>query len=67
MLSDLAALTPPLIVAGVFAIGVVVFLRRQLGPAEPADDGRGTEITDDNGNADGTDHPCDPSADRRKV
>ncbi len=31
MLQDLAALTPPLVVCAAFLIGVVLFLRRQMG------------------------------------
>ena len=31
MLQDLAALTPPLVVCGAFLVGVVLFLRRQMG------------------------------------
>jgi hypothetical protein len=31
MLADLAALTPPLVVCVAFLIGVVIFLRRQMG------------------------------------
>jgi hypothetical protein len=32
MWQDLAALTPPLVVCVAFIIGLVIFLRRQLGP-----------------------------------
>jgi hypothetical protein len=32
MLADLAALTPPLVVCVAFIIGLVIFLRRQMGP-----------------------------------
>jgi hypothetical protein len=32
MWQDLAALTPPLIVCAAFIIGLVIFLRRQMGP-----------------------------------
>jgi hypothetical protein len=32
MWQDLAALTPPLVVCAAFIIGLVIFLRRQLGP-----------------------------------
>lgn len=68
MLSALAALTPSLVVGGAFVIGVVMFLRRQLGPAGGAsDDEDGGEIPDDDGNADPGDHPATPSADHRKV
>jgi hypothetical protein len=67
MLADLAALTPPLIVGGVFVIGVVMFLRRQMGPAAgPAEDDQ-AEILDDRGNADRADPARDPSGNRPKV
>lgn len=62
---DLAALTPPLIVAAAFVIGVVMFLRRQMGPG--TDDGDEAEIPDDNGNTEGGDRPSAPTADDRKV
>ena len=32
MWQDVAALTPPLVMCAAFIIGVVVFLRRQMGP-----------------------------------
>ena len=32
MWQDLAALTPPLVMCVAFIIGVVIFLRRQMGP-----------------------------------
>jgi hypothetical protein len=32
MWQDLAALTPPLVVCLAFIIGLVIFLRRQMGP-----------------------------------
>ena len=32
MWQDLAALTPPLVVCVAFIIGLVIFLRRQMGP-----------------------------------
>lgn len=73
MLSDLAALTAPLIVAVAFVIGVVLFLRRQLGSASSTADDESTaddgdaEIPDEDGNADRGDHPSVPSADHRKV
>src|SRR5581483_7337516 len=67
VLSDLAALTPPLIVAAAFVIGVVLFLRRQLGSAASSiDDDDDAEIPDGHGNADLGDHPAAPSADHRK-
>lgn len=71
MLSDLAALTPPLVVAVAFVIGVVLFLRRQMGQgagtADDRDDDPGAEFPDDQGNADTGDHPSAPSGDQRKV
>jgi hypothetical protein len=66
MLADLAALTPPLIVGAAFVIGVVMFLRRQMGQPGSADDDQ-AEIPDDHGNADQADHPQAPSGDSRKV
>ena len=41
MWQDLAAVTPPLVVCVAFIIGLVVFLRRQLGPKR--DGSRGDE------------------------
>ncbi len=67
MLSDLAALTPPLVVAVAFGIGVVLFLRRQLGPAGRQADDDGAEISGDPGNAGGVDHPPAPRAGGQKV
>jgi hypothetical protein len=32
MWQDLAALTPPLVVCVAFIVGLVIFLRRQMGP-----------------------------------
>jgi hypothetical protein len=32
MLADLAAVTPPLVVCVAFIIGLVLFLRREMGP-----------------------------------
>lgn len=50
MLSDLAALTPPLVVCVAFLIGVGLFLRRQLGPKhESADDEYQGDISGDSG------------------
>jgi hypothetical protein len=52
MLQDLAALTPPLLVCAAFLVGLVMFLRRQLGPSRaPGDSEAETEIPDDTGNA----------------
>jgi hypothetical protein len=61
MLSDLAALTPPLIVAAAFAIGVVLFLRRQLGPSAGIADPDGeADIPHGPENSDPGDHPSAP-------
>jgi hypothetical protein len=68
MLADLAALAPPLIVAAAFVIGVVLFLRRQLGTAaDSADEDGEAGIPHGHGNSDPGDHPSAPSADQRKV
>ncbi len=68
MLADLAALTPPLIVGGAFLIGVVLFLRRQLGPRQqPEDDGGEADIEDAGWNADPSDPAHGSSADQHKV
>jgi hypothetical protein len=63
MLQDLAALTPPLVVCGAFLVGVVLFLRRQMG-ARPEDREADTEIHDDGTNSD-TDDPKAVSSDDR--
>jgi hypothetical protein len=67
MLSDLAALTPPLVVAVAFMIGIVLFLRRQLGPDAGGDDDAETEIPGDTGNADRDAQPPAASADQRNA
>jgi hypothetical protein len=65
MLRDLAALTPPLVVCGAFLVGVVLFLRRQMGAgSRPEDREAETEIHDDGSNAD-TDDPKAVSSDDR--
>jgi len=65
MLRDLAALTPPLVVCGGFLVGVVLFLRRQMGAgSRPEDREDETEIHDDGSNAD-TDDPKAVSSDDR--
>ncbi len=57
MLGDLAALTPPLVVCVAFLVGVVLFLRRQLGAGNrSADRDAEADIQDDSSNAD-TDDP----------
>jgi Flp pilus assembly protein TadB len=68
MLADLAALTPPLVVAGVFLIGLILFLRRQMGSArEERQDHDGSDIPDDGRNV-AHDEPAQPSSpDTRKV
>jgi len=69
MLADLEALTPPLIMAAAFLIGVALFLRRQMGPrGRPTDEG--DEEADNAGgasNADPADASHGPSADQHKV
>lgn len=56
MLADLAALTPPLIVAVAFLIGLVMFLRRQMAPRQdPVDDCDDADIATGAGNADAVD------------
>ena len=68
MLADLEALTPPLIMAVAFLIGLTLFLRRQLSPrdrpADEADDGgiAGAASNDDPGEA-----AHGPSSDQHKV
>ena len=63
MLQDLAALTPPLVVCGAFLVGVVLFLRRQMGAGgRPEDHEAETEIHDDGSNTD-TDDPKAVSSD----
>ena len=68
MLADLEALTPPLIVAAAFLIGVVLFLRRQMSPrGRPEDDRDGADIGADGGNAAPSDPAHGSSADQHKV
>lgn len=65
MLQDLAALTPPLVVCGAFLVGVVLFLRRQMGAgAQPEDREAEAEIHDDGTNTD-TEDPKAVSSDDR--
>jgi hypothetical protein len=64
MLQDLAALTPPLVVCVAFLIGVVLFLRRQMGSRrQPEQHGAETGIQDDARNAGSSDQEAAPSAD----
>ncbi len=68
MLADLEALTPPLIVAVAFLIGLTLFLRRQIGPrGRPGDDGDEAEISGSASNDDPGDVAHGPSSDQRKV
>jgi hypothetical protein len=68
MLADLEALTAPLIMAAAFLIGVVLFLRRQMGPRdEVADDDDEADIPGSASNDDPGDAPHGPSSDQHKV
>ena len=68
MLADLEALTPPLIMAAAFLIGLTLFLRRQLGPrGEREEDGYEADITGSTSNDDRGDASHGPSADQHKV
>lgn len=68
MLADLEALTPPLIMAAAFLIGVALFLRRQMSPRdEPADDDDEGDITGSASNDDPGDGAHGPSTDQHKV
>ena len=65
VLADLEALTPPLVVCVAFLIGVVLFLRRQMGAgSQPADHDAETDIHDDGSNADTHDPKAASSDDR---
>jgi hypothetical protein len=68
MLADLEALTPPLIMAAAFLIGLTLFLRRQMGPRDQsADDGDEAGITGSTSNDDPGDGTHGPSTDQHKV
>jgi hypothetical protein len=68
MLADLEALTPPLIMAAAFLIGLTLFLRRQMGPrGQPEDDGDEADITGGTSNDDPGDGTHGPSTDQHKV
>lgn len=68
MIADLEALLPPLIMAAAFLFGVVMFLRRQLGPrSREAEDGDEADIRGGASNADPGDATHGPSTDQRKV
>ena len=68
MIADLEALAPPLIMAAAFLFGLVMFLRRQLGPrrreAEEGDEG---DIRGGASNTDPGDATHGPSTDQHKV
>jgi hypothetical protein len=67
MLADLAALTPTLVVAGAFLIGLLIFLRRQMSTGNrPASDGS-TDIPEDGRNTDAGEPAPGPSPDQRKA
>jgi hypothetical protein len=64
LLQDLAALTPPLVVCVAFLIGVVLFLRRQMGSRhQPAQRDGQTDIQDDAENSGSSDTEPAPRAD----
>ena len=68
MLADLEALTPPLIMAAAFLIGVALFLRRQMGPRDQhTDDEDEGDITGSTSNDDPGDAAHGPSTDQHKV
>lgn len=68
MLADLAALTPPLIMAAAFLIGLTLFLRRQMSArGQHADDGDEADITGGTSNDDPGDAAHGPSTDQHKV
>jgi hypothetical protein len=68
MLADLEALTPPLIMAAAFLIGLTLFLRRQMGPrGQRTDDGEEGDITGSTSNDDPGDATHGPSTDQHKV
>lgn len=67
MLQDLAALTPPLVVCVAFLIGVVLFLRRQMGgPHQPEHRDTDGDSVVDTGNAGTSDPEEASSVDRSK-
>lgn len=68
MLADLEALTPPLIVAVAFLLGLVMFLRRQMAPRrDPVDDCDDADIATGAGNADAVDPAHGSSTGPHKV
>jgi hypothetical protein len=67
MLRDLAALTAPLIVAGAFVTGVILFLRQQMRAPGDEDAPPAGGITEDGPNADAADAGPAPSDRHPKV
>jgi hypothetical protein len=67
MLADLAALTPPLVVAGAFLIGLLVFLRRQMSAGSEPAPGGSADIPEDGRNTDAGEPAPGPSPDQPKV
>ena len=68
MLADLEALTPPLIMAAAFLIGLTLFLRRQMSRRDqPEDDGDEAGNTGSTSNDDPGDAAHGPSTDQHKV
>ena len=68
MLADLEALTPPLIMAAAFLIGLTLFLRRQMSPrGRSADEADEADIAGSASNADPGDAAHGPSSDQHKV
>ena len=68
MLADLEALTPPLIMAVAFLIGLALFLRHQMRPRDrSADDGEEADIAGRASNDDPGDVNHGPSSDQHKV
>ena len=68
MIADLEALAPPLIMAAAFLFGLVMFLRRQLGPrSREAEEGDEADIRDSASNTDPGDATHGPSTDQHKV
>jgi hypothetical protein len=68
MLADLEALTPPLIMAAAFLIGLALFLRHQMSPRDQhAEDGDEADITGRTSNDDPGDAAHGSSTDQHKV
>jgi hypothetical protein len=68
VIADLEALAPPLIMAAAFLFGLVMFLRRQLGPrSREAEEGDEPDIRGGASNDDPGDATHGPSTDQHKV